>query len=101
MLWGIEFVSDPETKRPFDRLFGITDKVVTSAAANGLIVYPCRGLHGAHDINAVLIAPPLTIEPSELDALFDRLSKTLHDVAKQLPSYSNAKEEPAHEVALV
>jgi adenosylmethionine-8-amino-7-oxononanoate aminotransferase len=101
MLWGIEFVSDPETKRPFHRGFGITDRVVASAAANGLIVYPCRGLHGSRDISAVLIAPPLTITALEIDALFDRLSKTLDDVANQLPSNSNAKEEPAHEAALV
>lgn len=77
LLWGIEFVADPKTKEPFEPAAQVTDQIVDGAFANGLIVYPCRGLIAANAGDAILVAPPLVITEEELETLVSRLERTL------------------------
>ncbi|MGK9338007.1 aminotransferase class III-fold pyridoxal phosphate-dependent enzyme [Sinorhizobium meliloti] len=84
LLWGIEFVADRATKRPFDRSVMMTDRIVETAFANGLIVYPCRGLINANEGSAILVAPPLTTSARELELLLERLHRTFVLVGRQI-----------------
>lgn len=83
LLWGIEFVSNRQTKEPFPLEAKITDRIVDLAFENGLIIYPCRGLINANQGDAILIAPPLVITDSQLEILADRLDRTLRALAVQ------------------
>ena len=77
MLYGIEFVMDKKTKKPFPIQMDVTNKMIKHGMKHGLIVYPAaageEGITGA----AVIIAPPLTIRPDELIELGHRWRKTL------------------------
>lgn len=77
MLYGIEFVMDKKTKKPFPIQMDVTNKIIKQGMEHGLIVYPAaageEGITGA----AVIIAPPLTIRPAELIELGHRWRKTL------------------------
>ena len=77
LLWGVEFVSNRETKEPFPPEAKVTDRIVELAFENGLIVYPCRGLINANQGDAILIAPPLVIKDCEIEILAERLDRTL------------------------
>ena len=84
LLWGLEFVQDRTSRLPFVSDKHVTDAIVDLAFENGLIVYPCRGLMHANKGDAVLVAPPLTISADEMDALADRLERTLNAFSKKL-----------------
>ena len=71
--WGIEFVEDRATKRPFDPSRKVNARVKAEAMQRGLLCYPMGGtvdgVHGDH----VLIAPPYIVTDGELDELTDKL----------------------------
>ncbi|CAH0347354.1 aspartate aminotransferase family protein [Bacillus sp. CECT 9360] len=88
LLLGVEFAQDKETKEPFPVKLDITNKFVSLAAKNGLLVYPASagpdGVTGA----AIIIAPPLTITKREIEELIRRFKKTLNQFAEMLPHHS-------------
>jgi acetylornithine/succinyldiaminopimelate/putrescine aminotransferase len=59
LLLGITFEDDPQA-------------VVSSARAQGLLVYPAA-------IPAILLGPPLVITDEEIDLIVDRLSAALYE----------------------
>ncbi len=89
LLIGIEFVADRERKQPFPRSeTTLTDRVVKQAAQNGLLLYPAAaGLTGTEG-DAILVAPPLTIEKDEIDELIALLDQTLADVESWVNRYN-------------
>jgi adenosylmethionine-8-amino-7-oxononanoate aminotransferase len=71
LLVGLELVADPESLRP---LAGAASRLQRLAREQGLLVYSCpTPLRGAV-AEAVLLAPPLTITPAEVDDIVERLS---------------------------
>ena len=83
MLWGLEFVRDRASREPYDLDRNVAQRVTLAAARERLLVYPRRGgggLSGDH----VLIAPPLTIAPNEIDELIARLDRALAAVEGEL-----------------
>ncbi|RBI68747.1 aspartate aminotransferase family protein [Vreelandella sulfidaeris] len=74
---GIELVADREHKTPFDPARKIHAKVKRQAMARGLISYPMGGtidgIYGDH----ILLAPPYTIEPAEIDLLIERITQAI------------------------
>ncbi|MBB6453369.1 adenosylmethionine-8-amino-7-oxononanoate aminotransferase [Salirhabdus euzebyi] len=77
LLIGIEFVSNKQTKKPFDREINFTNLVIERAKEEGLLIYPASaGVEGVNG-DAVIIAPPLTISKDEVDELVERFKETL------------------------
>ncbi|WP_339935600.1 aspartate aminotransferase family protein [Vreelandella glaciei] len=74
---GIELVADRAQKTPFDPARKIHAKIKRQAMARGLISYPMGGtidgVYGDH----VLLAPPYTIEPAEIDLLIERIAQAI------------------------
>ena len=74
---GIELVADRAQKTPFDPARKIHAKIKRQAKARGLISYPMGGtidgVYGDH----VLLAPPYTIEPAEIDLLIERIAQAI------------------------
>ncbi|WP_080845740.1 aspartate aminotransferase family protein [Cytobacillus gottheilii] len=77
LMLGLEFVQDPIKKTVFPRAMQFTQRLISAAQINGLLLYPAGagedGIHG----DAILIAPPLTITEEEMNELGNRLEKTL------------------------
>ncbi len=76
LLIGVEFVSDQKNKTAFSRKEKITDKIISIAKENGLLLYPaCAGMDGVNG-DAIIIAPPLTITEGEMEELILLLNHT-------------------------
>ncbi len=65
LLWGIEFVADKASKRPFERQQNFAGRVAQAAAARGLMLYPMQGCVDGESGDHLLIAPPAVISDDE------------------------------------
>ncbi len=84
LLFGIEFISDVFTKRPFSKETRLTEYVIDRAKENGLLVYPAAAGYEGDDGDAVIISPPLTINKQEIDQLVRLFEKTIYEVQTHL-----------------
>ena len=70
LIGAVELVADKASKRAFDAKAAVAARAVRFAEEEGLIV---RYLAG----DTVSLCPPLVMTPSEIDELFDRLTRAL------------------------
>jgi len=77
---GIEFVSDRDTKTPFDPALGLAGKLKKTAQANGLLCYPMAGTIDGRMGDHILLAPPFIMQNDDMDDLLAKLVKTVDDV---------------------
>jgi 4-aminobutyrate--pyruvate transaminase len=77
LIGGVEIVADKESRRQYPADVRASAIVAERAFEHGLIV---RGLPG----DAVAACPPLIIEESQIDELFDKFERGLDDAAKVL-----------------
>jgi len=84
LLIGVEFVSDMMKKLPFKKDVNVTNLFISQAQQNGLLLYPAQaGIEGVGG-DAILVAPPLTSELSELDELVAIFEKTIREIQNLL-----------------
>lgn len=74
LLQGIELVADRDTGTPFPRSTEFALAVAMAALERGLWVYPC-GSGPVED--ALLIGPPYTIEPDEIERIVSTLADAI------------------------
>lgn len=67
-LWGIEIVEDKKTKMPFKRSLKTVEGIWDVLFEKGYLTYKSTGLAGV-DGDALIIAPPYTIEDDEMELL--------------------------------
>ncbi|MBU2600735.1 MAG: aspartate aminotransferase family protein [Actinobacteria bacterium] len=77
LLWGLELVADPVTRTPFPTNARVTARLVAAAQEQGLLIYPALAGAGEGTGDAVIVAPPLTIDEAELGLLGDLLDRSL------------------------
>ena len=77
---GIEFVSDRDTKTPFDPALGLAGKLKKTAQANGLLCYPMAGTIDGRMGDHIMLAPPFIMQNDDMDDLLAKLVKTVDDV---------------------
>jgi len=85
LMWGLEFVSDKQSREPFASRHNIALRIVDKAMEKGLIVYPVRG--GCADGergDGVLICPPLTINSGEIEFLTRTLDETIAEISVEI-----------------
>jgi adenosylmethionine-8-amino-7-oxononanoate aminotransferase len=80
-LWGIEFVQEKETLRPFPRREGVVERLWEALFDQSIILYRSTGLAGT-DGDALVIGPPFVIKQEELDRVVDALGRTVESVLK-------------------
>lgn len=83
MLWAAEFVADKKTKQPFPRELKFAETLVESARNAGLVLWPNVGHADGKDGDLVIIAPPFTIEPAQIDELITLLKASLTQMAQR------------------
>src|SRR3954454_17372542 len=88
LLWGFEFVTDMESRRPIDSALLPSATFVNHCFDAGLIVYPA-GFPPYN--NAIIVSPPLVITESEMDTLLERLEIALR-------TFGEVMSLPVHEV---
>lgn len=98
LLLGVEFVADRATRAPFAPEDGITSRVVRACFDQGLVVYPAAT--GAC-IDAVLVAPPLTITSGEITELLDRFDRALAAVEAGVTGASTDAQEEGERAARI
>lgn len=84
LMGGIEFVADLTTREPFPASTKVAAMVREAGLRNGIVTYPGTGMAGGTAGDIISLYPPLTVGPSELDEMADKLQATFRDVARTL-----------------
>ena len=77
LFWGVEFVQDRATKKPFDPSLKLHARLKREAMAEGLMIYPMGGTVDGRYGDHVLIAPPFIASDAELAQIVGRLQTAL------------------------
>lgn len=77
LFWALEFVEDRATRQSFDPARRINDLVKEAALAEGVAIYPMGGTIDGKTGDHIIVAPPYTARPSEIDEIVDRLGKAV------------------------
>jgi len=81
LLWGVEFVVDKPSKRPFDSKLNFAGRVAQEAFERGLLVYPIQGCVDGYSGDHVLIAPPAVITDEQISWAVERLQESVQAAA--------------------
>jgi adenosylmethionine-8-amino-7-oxononanoate aminotransferase len=81
LLWGVEFVADKTTKRPFTPELNFAGRVAQAAVNRGLLVYPMQGCVDGVLGDHVLIAPPAGITAEQIDWAVKQLREAIEEAA--------------------
>ncbi len=76
---GVELVQDRASKAPFDPAKKLHAQVKARAFANGLLCYPMGGTLDGQRGDHVLLAPPFTVSPAEIETLVERLAVSIDE----------------------
>lgn len=80
LFWGLELVTDRQSKSPFDPKLGTAGRAKKAAFARGLMIYPMGGTIDGKSGDHILLAPPFIYEDEHIDMLIERLALALDDV---------------------
>jgi adenosylmethionine-8-amino-7-oxononanoate aminotransferase len=83
LFFGIELVQDRNTRAGFGNGKDIPDRLRLTAMQEGLILYPGSIDVDGRTVPHIMLAPPMIVEESHMQACIDRLSTTFRQV---LPS---------------
>lgn len=81
LLWGVEFVADIKSKRPFPPDKNFSGRVGQAAAKRGLLVYPMQGSVDGYAGDHLLIAPPAVISAGQVDWAVEQLRAAILETA--------------------
>ena len=79
LLWGVEFVADKATKRPFASELNFAARAAQAAMKRGLLVYPMQGCVDGVSGDHLLIAPPAVITAEEIDWAVKQLGEAIEE----------------------
>lgn len=86
LLWGVEFVADKETKKPFPAKLNFAGRVGQMAARRGLLVYPVQGSVDGDSGDHVLIAPPAVITEEQVGWAVAELKNAIAEASQASPT---------------
>jgi adenosylmethionine-8-amino-7-oxononanoate aminotransferase len=83
LLWGVEFVADKASKKPFSPEMNFAGRVGQAAAARGLLVYPMQGCVDGISGDHLLLAPPAVITAEQIDWAVEQLREAIEEATAQ------------------
>jgi adenosylmethionine-8-amino-7-oxononanoate aminotransferase len=83
LLWGIEFVADQASKKPFSPDLNFAGRVGQAAAKRGVMVYPMQGCVDGVAGDHLLIAPPAVITGEEIGWAVEQLELAIEEATKK------------------
>lgn len=84
LLWGVEFVADKKSKRPFPADQTFSGKVGAAALKRGVLVYPMQGSVDGISGDHILLAPPAVITAEQIAWSVDQLSASIREAESQV-----------------
>ena len=89
LLIGLELVANRATRAPFPRARRLTEAILRTARADGLLLYSGTGLANGVDGDSILLGPPFVVSDDELEriarGLAGAVDAALRDVAAADP----------------
>src|SRR5205814_4585288 len=82
LLWGVEFVSDKNSKQPYPPELNFSGRTAAAAVKRGLLVYPVQGCADGTRGDHLLIAPPAVITAEEIHCAVEQLREAIREVAE-------------------
>jgi adenosylmethionine-8-amino-7-oxononanoate aminotransferase len=79
LFYGLELVTDRETRAPFAPRTQIHSVFKSRAMERGLITYPMSGTIDGREGHHILLAPPYIIDESHVTEIVDKLELALND----------------------
>jgi len=79
LLWGVEFVADKKTKKPFAPELNFSGRVGQAAVKRGLMVYPMQGCVDGLAGDHLLIAPPAMITSEQIQFAVEQLKSAIQE----------------------
>jgi len=89
---AIELVADRSTQTPFDPALKLHARIKQQAMNEGLMVYPMGGTIDGRLGDHVLLAPPFTVNDTELDLIVERLKAAVDTSIRELAPGPSKKE---------
>ncbi|HEV2395599.1 MAG TPA: aspartate aminotransferase family protein [Candidatus Sulfotelmatobacter sp.] len=81
LLWGVEFVADKDSKRPFAPEQNFAGRVGAAALKRGLLVYPMQGCVDGNAGDHLLLAPPAAISGEEIRSSVGQLADAITEAS--------------------
>jgi adenosylmethionine-8-amino-7-oxononanoate aminotransferase len=81
LLWGVEFVADKKSKKPFAPENNFAGQVGQACRERGLLVYPMQGCVDGVAGDHLLLAPPAVINAEQIDWAVGLLRQAIEEVA--------------------
>ena len=75
LLQGMELVTDRDSLEP---LAGASNRLAAFAKDRGLMIYSCPTPLGRRMIEAIMLAPPLIVDETDIDEILERLADAVH-----------------------
>jgi len=82
LLWGVEFVANKKTKRPFPPDQNFSERVAACALKRGLLVYPMQGSVDGLSGDHILLAPPAVITQDQIRWSIEQLAAAVRETEK-------------------
>ncbi len=84
LLWGVEFVADKASKRPFPPEKNFSARVAAVALKRGLLVYPMQGSVDGISGDHLLLAPPAVINAEQIAWSVEQLAASIREARLSL-----------------
>ncbi|KAL1901537.1 hypothetical protein Cpir12675_000406 [Ceratocystis pirilliformis] len=84
LFWGIEFVNDKDTRKPFESHVNFGPRVQVAALEKGVAIYPGHGTVDGVLGDHVLLAPAFTISEEEIATAVTVLKEAYHVVEAEV-----------------
>jgi hypothetical protein len=78
---GIELVKDRESKEPFPRADGVTERVVTAGREAGILLYSSTGHVDGHQGDLLMLGPPFSLTDEDAATLVERTVAAIRSIA--------------------
>ena len=86
---GLEFVSDRDSKQPFEPELQLNATLKRVAMEHGLMCYPMGGTIDGRRGDHVLLAPPFIVSATEVEQIVLRLDRALHQTLEAVAARAN------------
>ena len=78
LFWGVEFVADRASKKPFDPASRLHARIKAEAMARGLMCYAMGGTIDGRRGDHLLLAPPFIVTDADLEQIGDLLGEAIN-----------------------
>ena len=81
MMWGVEFVADRRTKKPYPAESRFAQRVCAHSMEMGVLFYPGQGCVDGVQGDHLMVAPPYVVTERQLDTMVETLHQAIQQVA--------------------